>query len=119
MRATPGVAGLVFLCSPRKPPPHISFLKSLQVLTSVVSLYRLPYLLRFRQCIADFNTTPIQNTSALYRSNSNTPSDPRNRALCNALKYATAFPVIIFSAMQVRYTCCEEVNSAQCSSCSV
>lgn len=31
-----------------------------------------------------------------------TPSNPRTRSLCNALKYASAFPVILFSAMQTR-----------------
>ncbi|KAK4054740.1 protein-ER retention protein [Microbotryomycetes sp. JL201] len=45
----------------------------------------LPYLFRFRQCLAEVFT-------------GSTPT-PR-RSLANALKYATAFPVIFFSAMQ-------------------
>ncbi|BGO93144.1 RHTO0S24e00188g1_1 [Rhodotorula toruloides] len=45
----------------------------------------LPYLFRFRQCLSE-----------VYTRSTPTP----RRSLLNALKYATAFPVIIFSAMQ-------------------
>ncbi|BGP36978.1 protein-ER retention protein [Rhodotorula kratochvilovae] len=45
----------------------------------------LPYLFRFRQCLSE-----------VYTRSTPTPQ----RSLLNALKYATAFPVIIFSAMQ-------------------
>ncbi|GAA5939938.1 hypothetical protein JCM3775_007154 [Rhodotorula graminis] len=45
----------------------------------------LPYLFRFRQCLSE-----------VYTRSTPTP----RRSLLNALKYATAFPVIILSAMQ-------------------
>ncbi|GAA6052303.1 hypothetical protein JCM3770_007240 [Rhodotorula araucariae] len=45
----------------------------------------LPYLFRFRQCLSE-----------VYTRSTPTPK----RSLLNALKYATAFPVVILSAMQ-------------------
>ncbi|GJN91881.1 hypothetical protein Rhopal_004906-T1 [Rhodotorula paludigena] len=45
----------------------------------------LPYIFRFRQCLSE-----------VYTRSTPTP----RRSLLNAAKYATAFPVIIFSAMQ-------------------
>lgn len=90
----------------------------------------LPYLFRFRQCIAEYFTAPLvspslpaahtSGTSTLQlpgnghpshhhhqpsifvapASASSTPASPRTRALFNALKYSTAFPVIILSALQ-------------------
>ncbi|KAK9900040.1 EXS-domain-containing protein [Cystobasidium minutum MCA 4210] len=94
----------------------------------------LPYLFRFRQCIAEYFTAPLISpslpavistaTSTLQvpgnghaasshghhhhqpsifvapASASSTPASPRTRALFNALKYSTAFPVILFSALQ-------------------
>lgn len=45
---------------------------------------RLPYILRFRQCINEYLI----------------PSNTSSRPLMNALKYATAFPVIFLSAAQ-------------------
>ncbi|GAA5979881.1 hypothetical protein JCM10908_001450 [Rhodotorula pacifica] len=45
----------------------------------------LPYIFRFRQCLSE-----------VYTGSTPTP----RRSLLNALKYATAFPVIILSAMQ-------------------
>ena len=46
---------------------------------------RLPYIFRFRQCLSEVLTKQ-------------TPTP--KRSLLNALKYATAFPVILLSAMQ-------------------
>jgi len=43
-----------------------------------------PYFLRFRQCVIDYRL----------------PSNPSRRPLFNAIKYATAFPVIFLSAAQ-------------------
>ncbi|KAK4058143.1 protein-ER retention protein [Microbotryomycetes sp. JL221] len=53
--------------------------------TMVPVMTSLPYLFRFRQCLAE-----------VFTGSSPTP----RRSLANALKYATAFPVIFFSAMQ-------------------
>lgn len=55
-------------------------------------------MIRFRQCIADYLTTPSNQPHDLTLAT--TPANARGRSLANALKYATAFPVIIFSAMQ-------------------
>lgn len=100
----------------------------------------LPYLFRFRQCMAEYFTAPAispslpaahtTGTSTLQipgnghasasfhptqsshqhrhqpsifvapASAASTPASPRTRALYNALKYSTAFPVIILSALQ-------------------
>lgn len=54
-------------------------------LASMLTRSRLPYIFRFRQCLSEVLT-------------GNTPTP--KRSLMNAAKYATAFPVIIFSAMQ-------------------
>ncbi|KAG8900377.1 hypothetical protein FRB99_006100 [Tulasnella sp. 403] len=59
----------------------------------IPALISLPYIVRFRQCIAEYN----------YSNQTNT------RSLLNALKYATSFPVIFLSAMQ-RYVI-PDVNS--------
>lgn len=72
-------------------------------------IYSFPYVLRFRQCISEYLTTPDPQQPSAHLPPSasstapltcNTPSNPRTRALFNALKYASAFPVIIFSALQ-------------------
>ena len=60
-------------------------------------LRRLPYLFRFRQCLSEVITR-------------STPT-PR-RSLLNALKYASAFPVIVISAMQTVYGDPFEADSA-------
>lgn len=80
----------------------------------------LPYLFRFRQCLSEFYNTPWDsahhhNTSHTPHhghhasifiaptSASSTPASPKKRSLCNAAKYMSALPVIIFSAMQGTY----------------
>lgn len=45
----------------------------------------LPYIFRFRQCLSE-----------VFSGSTPTPK----KSMANAVKYATAFPVIIFSAMQ-------------------
>lgn len=52
---------------------------------SLFAFDSLPYIFRFRQCLSE-----------VYTRSTPTP----RRSLLNAAKYATAFPVIIFSAMQ-------------------
>jgi hypothetical protein len=54
-------------------------------LTPLAPPHSLPYIFRFRQCLSE-----------VYTGSTPTP----RRSLLNALKYATAFPVIVFSAMQ-------------------
>jgi len=46
--------------------------------------FSLPYAIRLRQCIAEYQASNGQN----------------NRALFNAIKYATSFPVIFLSTAQ-------------------
>lgn len=46
--------------------------------------FSVPFLLRFRQCIIEYNS----------------PGNDSKRPLFNALKYATSFPVIFLSAAQ-------------------
>jgi len=58
--------------------------KTIRILT-LIHPNSLPYLVRLRQCIVEFSSS--QNDS--------------RRPLYNALKYATSFPVIFFSAAQV------------------
>ena len=54
-------------------------------LTLIPSLVpSIPYFVRLRQCIVEYITSDYQNT----------------RPLLNALKYASAFPVILLSAVQ-------------------
>ena len=48
-----------------------------------LTLWRLPYLIRFRQCIAEYNSTK--------------DSEARRRHFYNALKYSTSLPVLYFS----------------------
>lgn len=59
----------------------------MQIRTSYLNslLASLPYVFRFRQCLSE-----------VYTGSTPTP----RRSLLNALKYATAFPVIVLSAMQ-------------------
>lgn len=45
---------------------------------------RIPYIIRLRQCLVEWATSDYKN----------------GRPLANALKYASAFPVIVFSAFQ-------------------
>ncbi|KAH6914364.1 EXS family-domain-containing protein [Coprinopsis sp. MPI-PUGE-AT-0042] len=61
------------------PPPQVGLAR--WILPTVMSL---PYLARFRQCIIEYNL----------------PSNMSTRPLFNAIKYATAFPVIYLSAAQ-------------------
>ncbi|CEH15449.1 Predicted small molecule transporter [Ceraceosorus bombacis] len=59
----------------------------------VPCLATLPYLIRFRQCIAEYLVSaPVPG--------SNASSGKSMRPLANALKYASAFPVIWLSALQ-------------------
>lgn len=51
---------------------------------TIVSLNSLPYLIRLRQCLAEYRTSSNQSRRPLY----------------NAIKYATSFPVIYLSAAQ-------------------
>lgn len=88
----------------------------------------LPYMFRFKQCLAEYYNTPWDaptpfGSSTPYQpyspqhlhhhhhthqpsiflapsSAAPTPSSPKKRSLFNALKYASAFPVIFFSALQ-------------------
>jgi hypothetical protein len=48
----------------------------------------LPYLIRLRQCVIEYTQAP------------NERQNERRRHLMNALKYASAFPVIFLSAAQ-------------------
>lgn len=61
------------------PPPQVGLAR--WILPTVMSL---PYLARFRQCVIEYNL----------------PSNLSTRPLFNAIKYATAFPVIYLSAAQ-------------------
>lgn len=51
----------------------------------------LPYIIRLRQCLTE------------YHRNVGKPASERKPHLYNSLKYASAFPVIIFSSMQRSY----------------
>lgn len=57
---------------------------SLRALTRTGKLLRLPYIFRFRQCISEVVT-------------GSTPTP--QKSLLNAVKYASAFPVILLSAL--------------------
>ncbi|GAA95435.1 uncharacterized protein L969DRAFT_92571 [Mixia osmundae IAM 14324] len=77
---------------------------------AVAIMTSLPYVVRLRQCLAEYFTTPANyapinnaNPYTLAQPPASTPSDPRTRALFNAVKYATAFPVIFLSAMQGKH----------------
>lgn len=61
------------------PPPQVGLAR--WILPTAMSL---PYLARFRQCVIEYNL----------------PSNMSTRPLFNAIKYATAFPVIYLSAAQ-------------------
>ncbi|TFK23964.1 EXS-domain-containing protein [Coprinopsis marcescibilis] len=61
------------------PPPQLGLARWV-----IPTLMSLPYLARFRQCVIEYNL----------------PSNESNRPLFNAIKYATAFPVIYLSAAQ-------------------
>jgi len=93
----------------------------------------LPYMFRFKQCLAEYyNTpwdapTPSGGSTSPYQSihqhqhhhhhghghqhsiflgptsSAITPASPKKRSLFNALKYASAFPVIFFSALQNKH----------------
>lgn len=74
----------------------------------------LPYIFRLRQCIAEYLLTPASaphhaghsHAPSIFvapSSAASTPASPKTRALFNALKYATAFPVIILSALQGKF----------------
>jgi hypothetical protein len=56
----------------------------------------LPFLMRFRQCIIEY----LRVRDANYRSSALTASGWGGTHLANAAKYASAFPVIILSALQ-------------------
>ncbi|KAI9140971.1 EXS family-domain-containing protein [Paraphysoderma sedebokerense] len=71
----------------------------------------LPYFFRLRQCIAEyfqslqspsFPTPPVQTDSSNrpIQTYLPTPKSAKTRHLLNALKYSSAFPVILLSALQ-------------------
>jgi EXS family len=59
----------------------------IRYLLSMFSLMSLPYFIRLRQCLIEFSRSRGSGTAHLL----------------NALKYASAFPVILLSAMQRTY----------------